>query len=164
MRRAGPGDLAAFTSAGMLPFLDILFATVAIFVVVMLVQRVVRVEALPYRVDVVMVCPDGRTARVFVAPDAPPLEVAVEREPLVRTIAGLPYALELNALVAVGRGCLDRLPLFEEIRVQLETSRELGGSQRLVRLVTIPAEPPDEVVDELLGAWRKRNDGRPARR
>ncbi len=149
----------------MLPFLDILFATVAIFVVVMLVQRIVRVEALPYRVDALLVCPDSSGARLYPSPHSEPTTIVVERTELVRALGTLVAErdIALNVLVGIGAGCLDRLSLFEEVRIQLETASALGGNQRLVRIVTIPAEPPKSIEAELLARWRSTDDVRNAR-
>ena len=138
----------------LLPFLDIVFAMVGIFLVVFVLQSLYEEPRAGLAgVDELIVCEGGRALRLYSAPDADPVEIPAARVreifqylPERQRVSNLSFALGADCFAA--RRGFERA--FEEFSGRLQ--RE-GAATRRLNFRPLGSHP--DAVTALLARWRR---------
>ena len=159
--RAGADRARAAAPMSLLPFLDIIFGTIGIFVVTFALQNIVEVkEGIPLGVDSIVTCVEGDRLEAHWPDGAPGPVAPPERSlDLLRELAGTGRPFR-SLLVAISGNCIDArrrfLKEFERY-IELEAGTEWdavdGGPPTSLMLEIFPiGDAADEA--KLLREWR----------
>lgn len=152
LRRGAGGAM----SLSLMPFLDVVFATIGIFVLIFAVQVLARTPQPRQPVPFALVaCTDAKGFVYFAAPDAPPERWERWRaDALVGVIAERAKGVA-NVLFAVGADCIaprrDFMEAFQAASARLSGDPE--GARPLLRLTQWPLSSKPEAVATLVARW-----------
>lgn len=143
-------------SKGMLPLLDILFATIGILIVIMVVRSPDNKQTgIAYSVDALLICTDGVHWSFYQKPSLPPISFpGNDMDALFSKLGNYP---KLNLLVAFSAKCFrmkdNFTNRFEAARAM--SSKSLETTLRLARVVFMPLEDSPQAVQNLINRWSK---------
>lgn len=143
----------------LLPFLDIVFSLVGIFLVVFVLQSIHEQARTGLAgVDELMICEDGRSVWLHAHPGADPLEIPAPR---LRDLKEYLPASETvgNLSFAFGAGCFATKLSFQRAFAQFSQDlQRQGGVTRRLNFRPLGSEP--DAGQALLDRWRRAREQR----
>ena len=139
MRKVPAGGAGTAARTGLLPFLDIVFGTIGVFVVVFALQHVIgNNEGAPAGVDAIVVCVDGdRLAAHWPDRESGPVEPPRRSLDLLRAMAASERPFR-SLILAIGPGCFEARGTF------------MKGYERFLDASANPAFPGDRPRADLM--------------
>ena len=158
MRCLPTGRASAVAQLSLLPFLDIIFGTIGIFVVAFALQNIVAVkDGIPPGVDSIVTCIEGdRLTAHWPDGSTGPVAVPERTLDLLQTLAddGRPFR---SMILALGGDCYRaRLAFLDGFERYLETSAALPAKDKARAGLMLELYPLGDAADAaaLLAAWR----------
>ena len=154
-----PARRSAVPPVMMLPFLDIVFATIGIFVMVFALQEIVEQTAKrQLAVDHLVTCTDGDELHLRLAPDADPLRFDRRRLAEMLDLLGREHEGIRNVTFAFGAACFELRRLFVaelgRFLSALPRDRDAGGRAAFrVSYRPLGAAPDAEAM--LVARWQR---------
>jgi len=146
-------------SLSLLPFLDIIFSLIGIFIVVFALQQTVESKAERLAaIDILAVCEHDATIVLYPAADAQP--ISFDRSRLAALFEHLGQARGVENLVfAFSRDCFNTKHLFERqfARFAALPRQAVDTPESVFRLSYRPLASHEQAVAELLADWRNRS-------
>ena len=140
----------------LLPFLDIIFSLIGIFIVVFALQQIIESQSARLAaVDTLITCGDGRNFDLYADPGAEP--VRFERTGLGALFGQLAAVPGVKNLVfAFSSACFNERDRFQRefARFSDLLGQRPGAEKPSFRLVYRPLSSSPEAVADLLGRWR----------
>ena len=140
----------------LLPFLDIIFSMIGIFIVVFALQEMVSSEAgrLP-QVDFIVVCAEDRMVSLYSQAEIQPKPFSRLQFPELFTFLSQQQGIK-NLVFAFTRDCFNTQAIFDR---EFNTFTALLGNQSIgdktvFRLTFRPLSSRPTAITELLAAWR----------
>ena len=139
---------------GLLPLLDILFATIGILIVIMVIRNPGSEQhGISHKVDLLLACNDGKAWVLYSDPKTEGIRYpSSEMNSLYDVLGGYP---KLNLLVAIGSACFKMKAQFMdsfESRRMTESKPE-KGHLKLVRVAFMPLSDSPESITRLRDRW-----------
>lgn len=146
-----------FAVLNLLPFLDIIFATTGVFIVVFALQEIAdKASIRQLTVDHLAICTDGQTVMLYPDPVSEPASFTAHQLPaLLNTLADQPGGVH-NLTFAFTGTCFNTRRRFEEEFARMTAlfhERQVGKT--LFRLAFQPLSMQPEAVEQLLAVWRR---------
>ena len=141
----------------MLPFLDIIFSMIGIFIVVFALQEVIRSEAARQpAVDHLLICTDDRELQLYLTPDTTPLNFSRVQLPALFDALAIHSGGIRNLVFAFSRDCFNTQRLFERAFAKFTALArdQANGPKTVFRLAFRPLATDPEALEDLLNTWR----------
>jgi hypothetical protein len=157
MGRRRSSHSAPAAALTLLPFLDIVFATLGVFIIVFVLQKLVQHEAgRQASIDSLIVCTSAGELVFYLTPHTPPRAFALAQLPLVfeaLTSAGPGIR---NLVFALNSTCVGMRQPFADAftRFTALSRREGTHPAAAFRLTFRPLSAHPEAVEQLLHTWR----------
>lgn len=153
--RPGSPD-TPLTELRLLPFLDLVFATIGILVVIFALQETARhASGRQLAIDALILCQETDQVTLYVDPEAAPAVYRPHQFPaLLETLGG---AGEVRNLVfALTADCFATRRAFEDAfaRFSALPHQDRGPGRALARLAYRPLSAHPEAAEALLSSWR----------
>jgi len=150
------GRTTAIPSLNLLPFLDIIFATIGIFIVVFALQEITtNASGQQLAVDDLVICTDGRSVTFYPGPAGEPMNFTERQFPalfhrLTERAGGV-----RNLVFAFTGACFDiRRTFAEQFAKMTALFHERQTVKTVFRLTFQPLSEQPGAVEQLLAAWR----------
>jgi hypothetical protein len=143
----------------LLPFLDIVFSTIGVFVIVFVLREVVRAPQEGGRrpaIDSLIVCTSDRDLTLYLTPHAPPRAFTAVQLPQVFEAFTADGGGIRNLVFALTRDCIGMRQQFEEALANFTAlhRRQRERAAAAVRLAFRPLAEHPAAAAQLLAAWR----------
>lgn len=149
------GRASGSTGLSLLPFLDVVFATIGIFLLIFAIQVLARVPEIRHPAPAaIVVCADANRLVYFASPDTEP--TTFERwqaSELVALIADQAAGVA-NVLLAVGGECGARRHFEDAFRdAAARLADDPDGARPLLRLTQVPLSSAEDAIATLIVRW-----------
>lgn len=145
------------TPLNMLPFLDIIFSMIGIFIVVFALQEVIRSEAARQpSVDHLVICTQDSEFQLYLSPTVDPLRFnRVQLSAFFKTLAAQGGGVR-NLVFAFSQDCFNTQRRFERefARFTALTRDQPVSAKPVVRLAFRPLSAQENAAEKLLDTWR----------
>jgi hypothetical protein len=153
------GRGTALPSLSLLPFLDIIFATIGIFIVVFALQQIVtQASGRQLTVDHLVICADGQTVTFYPGPTREPVMFTSRQFPALMNDLAESAGGVRNLVFAFTGACFEARRTFEEEFAKMTAlfhARQADrADQTVFRLAFQPLSAQPGAVERLLAAWR----------
>lgn len=150
---------AALPSLSLLPFLDIIFATIGIFIVVFALQKIVpQASGRQLTVDHLVICTDERTVSFYPGPTREPATFTSRQFPALMNSLAESAGGVRNLVFAFTGACFETRRTFEEefakMTALFHAQQAKRADQTIFRLAFQPLSAQPGAVERLLAAWR----------
>ena len=157
MGRLRSSRIAPAAALTLLPFLDIVFSTLGVFIIVFVLQEIGHHEAgRQATIDSLIVCTSDQDLVLYLAPHTPPRAFAFAQLPLVFETLTTDGPGIRNLVFAFTSACLGMRQPFEDAftRFTALNRREGPPAAAAFRLTFRPLSAHPETVEQLLHTWR----------
>ncbi len=145
------------TPLNMLPFLDIIFSMIGIFIVVFALQEVIRSQAAKQpNVDHLVICTQDSEFQLYLSPTTEPLRFnRVQLSAFFKTLAAQDGGVR-NLVFAFSRDCFNTQRRFERefARFTALNRDQPVSTKAAVRLAFRPLSAQENAAEQLLNTWR----------
>lgn len=140
----------------LLPFLDIIFATIGVFIVVFALQEVAaNASGRQLTVDYLVICTDGRTVAFYSEPAGQPANFTERQFPALLDTLAKPAGGIRNLVFAFTAACFETRRKFEEEVAGMTALFHAGQAGKpLFRMAFRPLSEQPGAVEQVLAAWR----------
>ncbi|MEZ5583646.1 MAG: MotA/TolQ/ExbB proton channel family protein [Candidatus Competibacteraceae bacterium] len=158
MARRYPADSAAGQALNLLPFLDIIFSMIGIFIVVFALQEVMeKTEGHQSAIDHLVICTNDELMQLYPAEHAQPIDFTATQIPALLETLGQQAGIR-NLVFAFTRSCFNTQNRFQREFFRFTARLREARNKAVFRLTFRPLSEQPGAVETMLSTWRGRDE------